>query len=321
MKLQTALVLLLLLTSLLFLSACNGQTAAPDTEDTQAVQATASEEPAEADPETEPEAESEEAPPVASAPSTAKAESVSPSLAMTADGEHPQLIAHAGGSIYGYRLTNSLEALNHSYAEGFRYIEVDLNKTTDGALVLIHDWEAVAKRLLGHTGPCSLRAFQESPTMAGLTLLTLDDLLKWLADHPDCTIITDIKYEDNCTTLEQLAKQAGDQVSQFIPQAFSYEEFDKIRKLGFDRVILTLYQLYGKALKLDELIDFAYAKNPWAITIPENRLDKALVSALSKEAIEVYAHAVNTVDAVDEWHRYGLTGIYTDYFLPSHWIY
>lgn len=242
-------------------------------------------------------------------------------LAMAEDGLHPRLIAHAGGSIYGYRLTNSLEALNQSYREGFRFIEVDLNRTSDGELVLIHDWESVSRRMLGRKGVCSLAEFRNADTMAGLTLLSLDDLLDWLAKHPDCTIITDIKHEDNCATLGQLAMQAGEQMSQFIPQAYNYEEFTTIREMGFEQVILTLYQLYGKALKTDELISFANTEQPWSVTIPDTRLKEDLVSALADEGIPVYAHAVNSVDTFDEWVQYGLTGIYTDYFQPAHWIY
>ena len=306
--------LLLLLPILLCLCSCGGHAAAvlenavikstaPDALDEAAV--TASEETVTAP---APEEEEEEGP-------------AEVSLAMTEDGEHPKLIAHAGGAVYGYRLTNSLDALNHSYEEGFRFIEVDLNKTSDGELVLIHDWDSVSQRMLGRTGPCTLQEFQDCTVMAGMTLLTMADLLDWLADHPDCNIITDIKYEDNCAMLEMLAEQAGDQISQFIPQVFTYEEYDKIQEMGYDRVILTMYHLYGKNMKTDELIQFARDKAPWAVTISESRLNQALLTALVDESVAVYAHTVNTVDAVDKWADYGLTGIYTDYFTPSHWLY
>ena len=61
--------------------------------------------------------------------------------------EKPALIAHAGGAIYGFRLTNSLEALEEAYACGHRVLEVDLSLTSDGEIVLIHDWEEMALRL------------------------------------------------------------------------------------------------------------------------------------------------------------------------------
>ena len=244
-------------------------------------------------------------------------EPAEPVLAMSEDGVHPQLIAHGGGAVYGYRLTNSLEALNHSYDEGFRFIEVDLNETSDGRIALIHDWIGTAKRLLGEEGVRTAAELHSAETMAGLTFLTLNDLLIWLDEHPDCTIVTDIKQDNNCQLLQQLANESGDQIGRFIPQAYTFEEYDQIKKLGYDQVILTLYRITATP---EELLDFEEDKDPWAITIPEEQLGQYL-PALTGKGIATYAHSVNTVDTLDQWHEMGLTGIYTDYFLPSHWIY
>lgn len=238
--------------------------------------------------------------------------------AMAEDGVHPQLIAHAGGAIYGYRLTNSLEALDNAYAEGFRFIEMDLNLTSDGQFALIHDWDSTAQRLLGQAGVLSAEELHNADVMAGLTLLTMDELLVWLDEHPDCTIITDIKEEDNAPLLRQLAEETGEQQDRFIPQAYSFEEYDQIKALGYDEVILTLYRM---AASPSALIDFAAENDPWAIAMSEERLTEGLIPQLAAEGIAVYAHAVNSVDTVDKWHDLGLTGIYTDYFTPSHWLY
>lgn len=51
-----------------------------------------------------------------------------------------ELIAHAAGSIDGHTYTNSLEALEKSIADGFKYIELDLSVTSDGKVVAVHDW-------------------------------------------------------------------------------------------------------------------------------------------------------------------------------------
>jgi glycerophosphoryl diester phosphodiesterase len=56
---------------------------------------------------------------------------------------HQPLIAHAGGHIYGYKYTNSLEALENSYNNGFRFIELDFDWTQDNQIVLIHDWNGI----------------------------------------------------------------------------------------------------------------------------------------------------------------------------------
>ena len=110
---------------------------------------------------------------------------------MAEDGEHPRLIAHAGGAIYGYRLTNSLEALDRAWEGGFRFIELDFERSSDGEIVLIHDWEAMAERLLGAEGQRRKADFLAADALAGLTLLDLAGLLDWLGAHPGCQIITD----------------------------------------------------------------------------------------------------------------------------------
>lgn len=238
--------------------------------------------------------------------------------AMAADGIHPQLIAHAGGAVYGYRLTNSLEALDQAVASGFHYIELDFSTTSDGHIVLIHDWEGTAQRLLGSAGQRTLEGFTSAETMAGLTLPTLDQLLAWLADHPDCTIITDTKDADNVGLLEALKAQAGEQAGAFLPQAYSYEEYQRIRELGFENVILTLYKMHSDQAALT---DFVQTSRPWAITLPEERLEQTLVTALAQAGAVVYTHTIDSVDTFDQWSAMGLTGIYTDYFQPARWLY
>ena len=52
-----------------------------------------------------------------------------------------EYIAHAGGSVYGYRYSNSLEVVRNSLEHGIGCIELDLSITSDGQLVAWHDWE------------------------------------------------------------------------------------------------------------------------------------------------------------------------------------
>lgn len=49
-------------------------------------------------------------------------------------------IAHAGGSIQGYRYSNSLEAISEALSHNIEYIELDLCLTADSCLVAWHDW-------------------------------------------------------------------------------------------------------------------------------------------------------------------------------------
>ena len=53
----------------------------------------------------------------------------------------PHYIAHAGGSVYRYMYSNSLEAVRNTLAHGFDFMELDLSVTSDGELVAWHDWQ------------------------------------------------------------------------------------------------------------------------------------------------------------------------------------
>lgn len=230
--------------------------------------------------------------------------------------EHPQLIAHAGGGIYGYRLTNSREALDQAYDNGFRYVELDFDITSDGHVVLIHGWHSLVPRLLGREGQLTLEEFQEGQTFMDLSLLSLEELLQWLKKHPDVSVITDVKTEDYLPVLEQIARQAGDRIDRFIPQIYEFDHYDRARELGYERIILTLYRMNVDEATLNEYVS---SHELWAVTMAESRVSAELLGAVTSAGTAVYAHSVNDLSFFEHWHEQGLTGIYTDYFQPEHW--
>ena len=227
--------------------------------------------------------------------------------------EKPVLIAHAGGAVYGYRLTNSLQALDSSYKNGFRCFELDFELTSDEQVVLIHDWDSMANRMLLSPGIRTHAQFMSSATFQNLTVLDLDMLLSWLKKHPDSRIITDVKA-DNLQVLEKLANAAGAQQKLFIPQIYGYEEYEKVRALGFEDVILTLY-----AMDTDEstLSAFVASHSLWALTIPPAELNERLTERRSAQGVTIYTHGINDLSFYEQWHSHGLYGIYTDYFYPN----
>ena len=229
--------------------------------------------------------------------------------------EYPALIAHAGGSIYGYRLTNSLEAIENAYSNGFRLIELDFQITSDEKYVLLHDWESMAMRMLFSQGQRTREEFLAADAFADLTLLDLDMLVAWLEQHPDCRIITDAKCE-NLPFLEYLSTiEARDR---FIPQTYSYEEYESAKELGFEDVILTLYAMNSP---VGEIVSFIHEQKPFALTIPESVLNEELLTRVCEVGVVVYTHTVNDLSTFEKWREFGLHGIYTDYFIPNKWVY
>ena len=121
----------------------------------------------------------------------------------------PRLVAHGGGAVAGFHVSNTRDALDRAAAAGFRLVEVDLLWTTDGDLVALHDWDGAFRALFGGPpGPCSREAFVGLEATRGLTQLDLPRLATWLAAHPRVGVVTDVKT-DRVRGLEVLARALG----------------------------------------------------------------------------------------------------------------
>ncbi|HEX2946832.1 MAG TPA: glycerophosphodiester phosphodiesterase family protein [Clostridia bacterium] len=232
--------------------------------------------------------------------------------------EAPRLIAHAGGEIYGIRLTNSLQALNNSYKEGFRFFEVDISKTSDGVPVLVHDWGNTNwfRNVKYSTRPASYKEFKSGSTILGLKLMDLDMLTDWLSEHSDSFIITDVK-DDNAGLLRTIVQRYPGMAGQTIPQIYSFEEYDIVRDMGYDHIMLTLYKLDDPA---DEIKAFCDNHELFGVSLPVDRCTGDYLKKLIGLEIPMFAHTINDYNTYVKVRDKGIYGVYADYFQPSAWV-
>jgi glycerophosphoryl diester phosphodiesterase len=101
-------------------------------------------------------------------------------------------IAHAGGAIDGKLYTDSMEALDNSYASGFRLFELDIIETSDGQFVAAHDWKLWSE-MTGYEGdiPPDLAEFKRHKIYGRYTPLDMEAINKWFAKHEDAMLVTD----------------------------------------------------------------------------------------------------------------------------------
>jgi glycerophosphoryl diester phosphodiesterase len=227
----------------------------------------------------------------------------------------PVLVAHAGGIGNHRTYTNSLEALEHSVANGHALIEVDFSWTADGELVLLHDWEREFSRLFGlPPGRLSAAAFRELRSPFGITQLTLDDLGGFLEANPGITIVTDVK-ERRLDGLQRMADRFDPALDRIVPQVHDPAEIEAARHLGFGRLILTLYE--GR-LADDEVVAVATGGQVWAVTMPLRRVfESDLTARLSSRGVPVFAHTVNDRLTLAALEERGVHGVYTDWLMPN----
>lgn len=105
-----------------------------------------------------------------------------------------RFIAHAGGEINGKRYSNSLNALNNSYKNGFKLFELDIIETSDGYYVAGHDWINLKRDIAYPTDdetPLTLSEFRKYKNNGPLIQMDMDDINKWFQEHSDAILVTD----------------------------------------------------------------------------------------------------------------------------------
>ncbi|WP_352399715.1 phosphatidylinositol-specific phospholipase C/glycerophosphodiester phosphodiesterase family protein [Anaerotignum sp.] len=238
------------------------------------------------------------------------------------------LIAHALGEVEGKIETNSREAFESSWGNGFRALEVDFTYTSDGVLVARHDFEkdGTYYRLEQEANAplvMDKSTYQNSKIIYEQTPMTAVDVLGLMAEYPDVYIITDTKETDQETVkrqfgdLKKIAEAMGEPkvLERIVPQIYNEEMHDWVKEIyPFQEWIYTLYlnsnPNYGK------IADFCAAKGIGTVTIQKERVTQTIVETLHAKGIQVYAHTINRYKQFEELLAMGVDGIYTDRIKP-----
>lgn len=221
----------------------------------------------------------------------------------------PTYIAHAGGEWQGLMVSNSLEAIESSIAEGTYMIELDFLKTSDGHYVLAHDWGSVRNLFtyMGGSMP-TLDQFLAAESKYGLTPLDLDGLVNLLIKNPKLKIVTDTK-NSNIDFLTYIAVHYPEYQNRFYPQVFSEYQYMIAKKRGYNTIIYSLYVYYRSDASI---LEFARTHDLYAVTMAEERVYTGLAQKLANLGISTYVHTINSFDSVSNLKNLGVYGFYTD---------
>lgn len=233
-------------------------------------------------------------------------------------------IIHAGGFIEdesgkALSYTNSYEALQNCYDHGNRICELDFLTTGDGMVVCAHnedeeDTWAHGIKVQGKTNePLGFYEFMGAKFEGSLTTMSLDDLAGFLRDHRDLFIVTDVK-DDNIGVCSVISSEYPDLRNNFIVQIYHPDEYKRIRELGFDYVIYTLYRATDDELTPENTKDFIDSANLVGVTFwmeyPDNYADSYAV--LEQSGLPLFVHTVNDRNEMKSFIDMGIDGIYTD---------
>lgn len=205
-----------------------------------------------------------------------------------------RFIAHAGGRIDGDDYTNSLEALNHNYENGFRLFELDIIETSDGKFVAAHDWLKWASLIDNKVVPIpSEEEFLKHKLIDEYTPLNMERINAWFKDHTDAILVTDKVNEPRRFSKEFIDKKrlmmelfSLDAVKEGIEAGIlsAMPSQKVLKELGEDRV---------SELKSLGVKDLAFSRR----SIAKN-LD--FLTQLKDNGIKVYVFQLNHDEGKDE---------------------
>ena len=238
------------------------------------------------------------------------------------------LIAHALGEADGKIETNSKEAFISSWENGFRVVEGDFTYTSDGVLVLRHDFEASGSYYRLEIEPqgelvMDRKTFLEEKAVFTQTPITAVDLLGLMREYTDMYLVTDTKDADEETVKRQFADLkriavnmgAPELLERIIPQIYHEDMLTWVREVyPFENVIFTLYQIDEPDYA--EIANFCAEKGIDTVTLYYSRAEKEIIDLFHAKNIRVYVHTVNRYLMLKDLLERGADGVYTDRIKP-----
>lgn len=211
---------------------------------------------------------------------------------------------------------NSLSSLKSAFEQGVDTIEIDVQLTKDGVVVLNHDKNL--KRVSGFSGSIQDLTYEEVKRIdigklygkgfVGEKIPTLDEVLE-LVDEEGGKVIIDIKATELSRSGEFADRivasiQRHELQENTYVQAFDYSILQMIREREPEvKIGHILYLAAGNLSSLD--VDF--------YTIRQTMLSERFVQKAHKLNREVWVWTVNLEQNIKEVLKYDIDGIITDY--------
>lgn len=252
----------------------------------------------------------------------------------------PIIVAHRGAS--GDAPENTLAAFDEAHRQGATMIELDVQESADGEVIVFHDDQLTRATNVADVFPdrkdqftyqfqwSELQALDARRSLEGYAkpdntkIPSLRELLEWLNDHPDMSLNIELKSLPRL--YKNLVKRSVDLVNEFgvkdriLFSSFNHRDLRAVKDLDSKQRTAVLCA--------DLLVDFPrYAKevvgadaiNPGAHLFGAHSADKDwqfgrdLMTQATSLGLETYVWTINNVDDFAVYAELGVTGIITDY--------
>ena len=233
-------------------------------------------------------------------------------------------IAHAMGGMDGHQYLNCLEAFEKSYEGGHKVFEVDFAITSDGEVVLKHDWEKAHGLPEFENGYIPTHdEFMSAKIWGKYTTMDLYSLFNLMIEHKDIYIMTDSKEDGFGITTQQFTRvreilseySASEQRhirNHLIVQIYNDDMYTAVENaFGADNYLYTIYKKGGTD-KIEEVLRFSKNHDIPVITMPYTWWSEDVERQIHSEGLKVYLHTLNKPEDIADYSEKGIDGFYTD---------
>ncbi len=213
-------------------------------------------------------------------------------------------IGHRGAA--GHAPENTLASVENAISVGVDLVEVDVQRTSDGHLVIIHD-----KRVdrttngAGLVSGMSLRALRELDAGAGQRIPTVEELLR--AADGRVGLILELKIEGLAEQVCKTVHLSGF-TGQVIYASFMHDEVRAIREAVPQAMTMALF---GRLPK-DPVVAAQNAKATH-IGFRYTTVTKSLVEACHQRGLVAFTYTVNDWQDIENVMSLGVDGIVSDF--------
>ncbi|MCR1962283.1 glycerophosphodiester phosphodiesterase [Clostridium perfringens] len=227
-----------------------------------------------------------------------------------------KVFAHRGFS-YKYP-ENTLLAFKEALKLDIYGIELDVHKSKDGKLVIIHD-EDIKRTFKGEgkvkdytleelrNFKCNKEGFENNDDCK---ISLLEDVFNLIKDKD---IVLNIEIKNDVIDYENIEKDVLDLIKEYnlerkiLISSFNHKALEKVKKLNGD---IKLGVLYEK--EMPNILDIAKSLNAYAIHPAKSLVSEELVEKAHNEGVKVNVYTVNEKEDIDKLKNYGVDAIFTD---------
>ncbi len=225
-------------------------------------------------------------------------------MAKESPAEKALRIGHRGAC--GHEPENTLASIARAIALGCAFTEVDVRRTADGALVLLHD-ERVDRTTNGQglVAEMTLADIRKLDAGGGQVIPTLEEALATAGGR--IGLILELKTEGLAYDLCAIVRASGF-AGPVIYASFLHEELQHVRRADPDSKSLVLF----KRLPKDPAAD-AVRLQATHVGLRFDTATRPLVKALHKARLTVFVYTVNKPADIQRMRGLGVDGLISNY--------